>query len=82
MKFSVEVECTAIEARQFLGLPDVSRLNDSVVDEMTKRMESNMQMLSPDALMKSWMSVGGQAQDTFLKLMSGGMAGLGTTGKK
>lgn len=81
MKFNVEVECTPEEARRFIGLPDVTPLNEALVREMTTRMESNMALMSPDAMMRSWMSVGTQAQDAFMKLMTSGAAAAtrGTT---
>ncbi len=70
MKFEVTVECTPEEARRFIGLPDVTPLNEAMVREMTARMESNMAMVSPDAMMRSWMSIGGQAQEAMMNLMS------------
>lgn len=73
MKISVEVDCTPEEARRFMGLPDVSALNDHLVGEMRKRMESNMAMLSPDELVKNWMTLGAGAQEQFRKLMEAGM---------
>ncbi len=72
MKFNVNVECTPEEARRFIGLPDVTPLNERLVEEMTKRMESNLALMSPDTMMQSWMSVGAQAQDAFMKLMTTG----------
>ena len=36
MKINVEVDCTPAEARAFLGLPDVTPLNDAMVAEMQK----------------------------------------------
>lgn len=75
MKFTVDVECTPEEARRFIGLPDVSPLNEALVREMTSRMEQNIALMSPDAMVRSWMSVGSQAQDAFLKLMTSGAAG-------
>lgn len=77
MKLTIEVDCTPVEARQFFGLPDVTALNDAVVEEMTRRMQENMAMLSPDSMMRAWMAYGGQAQDSFLKLMSAGASGFG-----
>lgn len=74
MKFNVTVECSPEEARRFIGLPDVSPLNEALVAEMTKRMEQNMSLMSGGDMMKSWMSVGTQAQDAFLKLMTTGTA--------
>ena len=73
MKLSIEVDCTPEEARRFLGLPDVSALNDHLVSEMQKRIESNMAMLSTDELMKNWMAFGAGAQEQFRKLLEVGM---------
>ena len=69
MKVNVEVECTPAEARHFLGLPDVAPLNDHLVAEMQKRMDSNMSAMQPEELMKTWTSFGLQAQDQFRQLM-------------
>ncbi len=51
MKVSVTVDCTPLEARAFLGLPDVRALNDHMVQEMKARMDSNMAMVAPEELM-------------------------------
>ena len=75
MKFTVEADCTPAEARAFLGLPDITPLNDQMVQEMSSRMSSNLSMMKPDELMKSWMSLGGQAQQQFLKMMTSAAAG-------
>ena len=82
MKFNVTVECSPEEARRFIGLPDVTPLNEALVAEMSRRMESNMALMSPDTMMKSWMSVGTQAQDAFLKLMTSGAASALRTTEK
>lgn len=39
MKMNVEVECTPEEARTFLGLPDVTKVNEQYVDNITKAMQ-------------------------------------------
>ncbi len=75
MKVHVEVDCTPEEARRFLGLPDVSPINDHLVEEMRKRLETNITMLKPEELMKNWMSLGGQAQEHFMKLMTAAAGG-------
>ena len=81
MKFNVTVDCSPEEARRFIGLPDVSPLNEALVAEMTKRMEQNMSLMSGGYMMKSWMSVGTQAQDAFLKLITtGSAAAMGAAG--
>lgn len=75
MKVTVDVECTPQEARAFLGLPDVAPLNEHIVQEMRKRAEANMAMVSPDELMRSWAAFGGQATEQFRKLMTAATSG-------
>ncbi len=75
MKVNVEVECTPAEARAFLGLPDVTPLNEAVVSEMQKRMEANVAAMQPEELMKTWTSFGLQAQDQFRRLMEAATKG-------
>ncbi|MDB5450230.1 MAG: hypothetical protein JWQ46_1433 [Phenylobacterium sp.] len=75
MKMTIEVDCTPEEARRFMGLPDVSTLNEHLVGEMQKRIDANMAALSPDELIKNWMAFGAGAQEQFRKLMDVGMSG-------
>jgi hypothetical protein len=75
MKMTIEVDCTPEEARRFMGLPDVSTLNDHLVNEMKGRIDANMAMMSPDEMVKNWMAFGAGAQDQFRKLMEIGIAG-------
>jgi len=74
MKMTIEVDCTPEEARRFMGLPDVSALNEHLVNEMKGRIDANMSMISPDELMKNWMAFGTGAQEQFRKLMEVGMS--------
>ncbi len=83
MKMTIEIDCTPQEARTFLGLPDVSGLNDKLVEEMQKRMEANINMLSPEELMKNWAAFGAGAQESFRKLMASAVdIGMGATRPK
>ena len=79
MKMTIEIDCTPIEARSFLGLPDVSSLNDHLVAEMKARMDANMAMVQPEELMKNWMAFGGQPTEQFQRLMTA--AATGTMGE-
>jgi|KBSSwiStaDraftv2_1062776.scaffolds.fasta_scaffold52439_4 hypothetical protein len=69
MKMTIEVDCTPEEARRFMGLPDVSPLNDHIVKEMQSKISSNMSLLSADDLLKNWMAFGQGAQEQFRRLM-------------
>jgi hypothetical protein len=77
MKVNVEIDCSPAEARAFFGLPDVTTLNDHLVEEMKKRLDANIAMVAPEELMKNWMAFGGQASEQFMKLMAAASGGLG-----
>ena len=83
MKFTVEADCTPAEARAFLGLPDVSPLNEQLVQEVSNRLSQNAALLKPEELMRTWMSFGGQAQEQFMRMMTAaGGAGMGSIPKR
>ena len=73
MKMTIEVDCSPEEARRFLGLPDVTPLNEHLVSEMGKRIDANISLLSPEEFMKNWLAVGAGAQEQFRKMMEAGM---------
>jgi hypothetical protein len=75
MKMTIEVDCTPEEARRFLGLPDVSGLNEHLVQEMGKRIDANIALLSPEDFLKNWMNFGVGAQEQFRKMMEAGLGG-------
>jgi Family of unknown function (DUF6489) len=75
MKITLNVDCTPQEARAFLGLPDVTAMNEAMMAEMQTRMKANMAALQPEELMKSWMAFGGQATEQFRKLMTAAATG-------
>ena len=80
MKMTIEVDCSPEEARRFLGLPDITPLNEHLVSEMGKRIDANIAMLDPQEFMKNWMSFSAGAQDQLRKMMEAGLGG-GTTEK-
>lgn len=76
MKVTVEVDCTPEEARQFMGLPDVQPMQAAVMAEMEKRVLNEMDRFSPEALLKSWMTLTPyspeQMQAAFMKMFQPG----------
>ena len=38
MKVTIEIDCTPVEARQFFGLPNVEPMQAAVMQELEKRM--------------------------------------------
>ncbi|MEL6370731.1 MAG: DUF6489 family protein [Pseudomonadota bacterium] len=80
MKFTVNVECTPEEARAFLGMPDVTPLNDMIVTEMTSRAKTQLDTLAdPERLVKQWVEVGGKGIEAFQGLFGAAMSGAATT---
>jgi Family of unknown function (DUF6489) len=63
MKVNMEIECTPIEARQFLGLPNVEPMQAAVMQQLEKRMLADIDRFSPEALMKSWLAIGPQTAE-------------------
>ena len=75
MKMTIEVDCSPEEARRFMGLPDVTPLNEHLVKEMQKRIDANRSMLSPEEFLKNWMTFGSNAQEQFRKMLEMGFTG-------
>ena len=47
MKITVNVDCTPLEARQFMGLPDVEPMQKAAMAEVEKRMMAELERFSP-----------------------------------
>ena len=84
MKIKITVDCTPVEARGFLGLPDVTPLHDVYLDRMKTLVE---QGVTPDLvgdIVKSWSTIGDAgmsfAQQVFGQIGSA-MTGTGKGGK-
>lgn len=72
MKLNITVDCTPEEARQFLGLPDMGPINDTLTAAIRERIEQNIELVSPDFYLRQWHSMGGQASDQFMQMMAAG----------
>ena len=69
MKMNIEIDMTPDEARKFLGLPDVTKLQDKMLAEMEKRMKAAIDVNDPEAMLKAWMPLGGQGFEQFQRFM-------------
>ncbi len=72
MKLTMNVDCTPEEARAFLGLPDLTPVNETLVNAVKQRIEQNIELVSPEFYLKQWYSMGGQATDSFMQMMTAG----------
>ena len=84
MKIHVEMDMTPEEARKLMGLPDVSQLQEKMLAEMERRMKAAMDTSDPEAMLRAWMPMGGQAFEQFQKFLwdSAKMASGGKKGAK
>ena len=73
MKFTINIECSPEEAREFLAIPDPEKVQEMMMKAMTENMQGQMPDM-PDNFtdgMKHWQNV----QQMFLKQM---MTPMGT----
>ena len=76
MKVNVEIDCTPLEARQFFGIPDVPPMQTAVMDRLQQQMLSNIEKVSPEALMQTWFTFDPKIAERFRDMFVA-MAGLG-----
>ncbi len=65
MKVTIEIDCTPDEARQFFGLPDVKPMQASLMAKMEQQLMDAAERFSPDAVLRSWMSLAPQGAEGF-----------------
>lgn len=91
MKFTINVEATPEEARQFVGLPDVKPMQDRFMKEVEDRMAETIRDLDPETFTTTWMPMmiqsWGELQKTFwgqmgMSMPTMDMTGMGTTDEK
>ncbi|MBV8736661.1 MAG: hypothetical protein JO007_05270 [Alphaproteobacteria bacterium] len=55
MKIKLDVDCTAEEARRFLGLPDVQPMQESLLKEVQERISANIKAMDAKAMIDAWL---------------------------
>jgi len=81
MKVTIEVDCSPEEARRFLGLPDVTPVHELMLKQMRTAAEKSAPLFDPEAMVKLWMPLGGEALQEFQRAFWSAAAG-GKPGKK
>ena len=78
MKIKLNVDCTAEEARRFLGLPDVQPLQEALLNEVQQQMSANIKAMDPKTMVETWLpaTLKGfeQLQQMFMAQMAGAAA--------
>lgn len=81
MKISVDIDCTPEEARQLMGLPDVSQVQQEVLEEMRKQILAGLDNMDPQAILKMWAPAGAEGWEQMQKMLWSGLT-KGAEGKK
>ena len=71
MKVTIEIDCTPVEARQFMGLPDVQPMQAAVMAEIEKRVMAEAAKFSPDGFLQAWFTEGQQGAEWFRDMFRG-----------
>ncbi|MDP9056680.1 MAG: DUF6489 family protein [Pseudomonadota bacterium] len=72
MKVSVEIDCSPEEARRFLGLPDVTKINDAYVERLSKAMQGAVGAEQLQEYIKQVAPMGQMGLKLFQQLMESG----------
>jgi hypothetical protein len=81
MKITVDIDCTPEEARQLMGLPDVSDMQQEVVDEIRKRLLAGLDAMDPQAMLQGWNPAGAEGWEQIQKMFWSGLAAAGQDNK-
>jgi len=82
MKFTVNVECTPEEARQFVGLPNIAPMQDRLMQEVEEKMQDNIRNLDPETFVKTWLPLTFQGWEDMQKFFWTQMGVAETAGTK
>jgi hypothetical protein len=55
MKIKLDIDCTAEEARQFFGLPEVRPLQETLLREVQERLSANIRAMDAKAMLDAWL---------------------------
>lgn len=77
MKFTVDVECTPVEARSFLGLPDLTPIQDHYVKAVLDTMSGNTNIEQMETLLRNMSPFGDAGMKLFSNMMDIGMGAAG-----
>ncbi len=69
MKISFDIECTPVEARTFLGLPDVTPLHQVYLDKMSGLMTDGIGAADVERMMRLWMPGFGEGLEQWRQAM-------------
>lgn len=81
MKVTIELDCTPEEARTLLGLPDVQKLNEAYVSELSKFLKGSNSVEQLQNFTKMVAPMGEAGMKMFSSFISGAMGAAGGAAK-
>ena len=71
MRVSINIDCTPVEARKFLGLPDVEAFQTEMMRQMQEKLTHGLTVEDMEHFMKSWTPLAGQGWENMQKMFWG-----------
>ena len=81
MKIKLDIDCTAEEARRFLGLPELQPLQEALLKEVQERMGANLKAMDAKTMLETWLPATLKGFEQLQQMFAAHMAG-GTGTKK
>ena len=82
MKIKLDVDCSAEEARTFLGLPDLRPMQATLMVDLERRMRETVAAWSPETVLGQWLTMLPQGAQQMQKLMEGFLRSGGTNAER
>lgn len=75
MKVSIDIDVSADETREILGLPNVRKVQDQWIDKVGEKILDDTESFTPDKILASWISGASPSTDVLAGLMNTFMQG-------
>ncbi|MBV8613966.1 MAG: hypothetical protein JOY66_09380 [Acetobacteraceae bacterium] len=82
MKIKLDVDCSAEEARAFLGLPDLRPMQATLMADLEQRMRETIAAWSPETVLGQWLTMLPQGAQQMQKMMEGFLRSGGTNAER
>ncbi len=83
MKFKIDIDMSPEELRKVLGLPDVQKFQEDMMNKITEQMEAGVEGYDPLTLFKPYLTSGLGSMEALQKIMMNLMtSGYGSSDNK
>jgi Family of unknown function (DUF6489) len=78
MKIKLDIDCTAEEARRFLGLPELQPLQEAVLNELQQQMIANIRAMDAKTMIETWLPPTLKGFEQLQQMFAAHLAGAGS----